>query len=59
MFNLLKEADNSLKDEWLVIVFLTAIFIAHFVPGFQMLCKEVGIFSQTANDLLLDSNFNY
>ena len=27
----LKSSDNSLKDEWLVIVF-SLIFIAHFVP---------------------------
>ena len=30
----LKSSDNSLKDEWLVIVF-SLIFIAHFVPGLQ------------------------
>ena len=30
----LKSSDNSLKDEWLVIVF-SLIFVAHFVPQFQ------------------------
>ena len=30
----LKSSDNSLKDEWLVIVF-SLIFIAHFVPALQ------------------------
>ena len=30
----LKSSDNSLKDEWLVIVF-SLIFLAHFVPSFQ------------------------
>ena len=30
----LKSSDNSLKDEWLVIVF-SLIFIAHFVPQLQ------------------------
>tara|TARA_E500000318_G_C3500267_1_gene188066 strand:- start:423 stop:782 length:360 start_codon:yes stop_codon:yes gene_type:complete len=30
----LKSSDNSLKDEWLVIVF-SLIFIAHFIPHFQ------------------------
>ena len=30
----LKSSDNSLKDEWLVIVF-SLIFLAHFVPHFQ------------------------
>ena len=30
----LKSSDNSLKDEWLVIVF-SLIFIAHFVPSLQ------------------------
>ena len=30
----LKSSDNSLKDEWLVIVF-SLIFLAHFVPQFQ------------------------
>ena len=30
----LKSSDNSLKDEWLVIVF-SLIFLAHFVPGLQ------------------------
>ena len=30
----LKSSDNSLKDEWLVIVF-SLIFIAHFVPVLQ------------------------
>ena len=30
----LKSSDNSLKDEWLVIVF-SLIFIAHFIPALQ------------------------
>ena len=30
----LKSSDNSLKDEWLVIVF-SLIFLAHFVPVLQ------------------------
>jgi uncharacterized ion transporter superfamily protein YfcC len=30
----LKSSDNSLKDEWLVIVF-SLIFVAHFVPVLQ------------------------
>jgi hypothetical protein len=30
----LKSSDNSLKDEWLVIVF-SLIFVAHFVPPLQ------------------------
>ena len=30
----LKSSDNSLKDEWLVIVF-SLIFIAHFIPQLQ------------------------
>jgi len=30
----LKSSDNSLKDEWLVIVF-SLIFVAHFVPALQ------------------------
>ena len=30
----LKSSDNSLKDEWLVIVF-SLIFLAHFVPYLQ------------------------
>ena len=30
----IKSGDNSLKDEWLVIVF-SLIFIAHFVPQLQ------------------------
>ena len=30
----LKSSDNSLKDEWLVIVF-SLIFLAHFVPALQ------------------------
>ena len=30
----LKSSDNSLKDEWLVIVF-SLIFIAHFIPSLQ------------------------
>ena len=30
----LKSSDNSLKDEWLVIVF-SLIFVAHFVPYLQ------------------------
>ena len=30
----LKSSDNSLKDEWLVIVF-SLIFVAHFVPILQ------------------------
>jgi uncharacterized ion transporter superfamily protein YfcC len=30
----LKSSDNSLKDEWLVIVF-SLIFVAHFVPFLQ------------------------
>jgi len=30
----LKSSDNSLKDEWLVIVF-SLIFVAHFVPMLQ------------------------
>jgi|TARA_R100000656_G_scaffold38699_1_gene32504 general stress protein CsbA len=30
----LKSSDNSLKDEWLVIVF-SLIFLAHFVPSLQ------------------------
>jgi hypothetical protein len=30
----LKSSDNSLKDEWLVIVF-SLIFLAHFIPQFQ------------------------
>ena len=30
----LKSSDNSLKDEWLVIVF-SLIFVAHFIPVLQ------------------------
>ena len=30
----LKSSDNSLKDEWLVIVF-SLIFVAHFIPALQ------------------------
>ena len=30
----LKSSDNSLKDEWLVIVF-SLIFLAHFIPALQ------------------------
>ena len=30
----IKSSDNSLKDEWLVIVF-SLIFLAHFIPQFQ------------------------
>ena len=30
----LKSSDNSLKDEWLVIVF-SLIFVAHYIPALQ------------------------
>ena len=30
----IKSSDNSLKDEWLVIVF-SLIFLAHFIPALQ------------------------
>ena len=45
----LKSSDNSLKDEWLVIVF-SLIFIAHFVPQLQDAMQRGWDILSAAND---------
>ena len=45
----LKSSDNSLKDEWLVIVF-SLIFIAHFVPQLQDAMERGWNILSSAND---------
>ena len=45
----LKSSDNSLKDEWLVIVF-SLIFIGHFVPMLQDAMERGWQILGTAND---------
>lgn len=45
----LKSGDNSLKDEWLVIVF-SLIFLAHFVPALQDAMERGWAILGTAND---------
>jgi menaquinone-dependent protoporphyrinogen IX oxidase len=45
----LKSSDNSLKDEWLVIVF-SLIFIGHFVPVLQDAMQRGWEILSTAND---------
>ncbi len=45
----LKSGDNSLKDEWLVIVF-SLIFLAHFVPALQDAMERGWSILGTAND---------
>ena len=45
----LKSSDNSLKDEWLVIVFCL-IFIAHFVPQLQDAMQRGWDILSAAND---------
>jgi hypothetical protein len=45
----LKSSDNSLKDEWLVIVF-SLIFIGHFVPVLQDAMERGWQILGTAND---------
>ena len=45
----LKSSDNSLKDEWLVIVF-SLIFIGHFVPILQDAMERGWQILGTAND---------
>ena len=45
----LKSSDNSLKDEWLVIVF-SLIFIAHFVPQLQDAMQRGWYILSGAND---------
>ena len=45
----LKSSDNSLKDEWLVIVF-SLIFLAHFVPVLQDAMERGWQILSSAND---------
>ena len=45
----LKSSDNSLKDEWLVIVF-SLIFLAHFVPVLQDAMQRGWEILSSAND---------
>ena len=45
----LKSSDNSLKDEWLVIVF-SLIFLAHFAPPLQDAMQRGWEILATAND---------
>ena len=45
----LKSSDNSLKDEWLGIVF-SLIFLAHFVPALQDAMQRGWQILGTAND---------
>ena len=45
----LKSSDNSLKDEWLVIVF-SLIFLAHFVPVLQDAMQRGWEILKLAND---------
>ena len=45
----LKSSDNSLKDEWLVIVF-SLIFIGHFIPVLQDAMQRGWEILGTAND---------
>ena len=45
----LKSSDNSLKDEWLVIVF-SLIFLAHFVPVLQDAMQRGWEILGSAND---------
>ena len=45
----LKSGDNSLKDEWLVIVF-SLIFLAHFIPALQDAMQRGWEILGTAND---------
>ena len=45
----LKSSENSLKDEWLVIVF-SLVFLAHFVPQLQDAMDRGWQILQTADD---------
>ena len=45
----LKSSENSLKDEWLVIVF-SLVFLAHFVPPLQDAMDRGWQILQTADD---------
>ena len=44
-----RQQDNSLKDEWLVIVF-SLIFLAHFIPALQDAMERGWLILGTAND---------
>ena len=45
----IKSSDNSLKDEWLVIVF-SLIFLAHFIPQFQDAMERGWLILEHASD---------
>tara|TARA_R100000234_G_scaffold21422_1_gene12031 strand:+ start:91 stop:459 length:369 start_codon:yes stop_codon:yes gene_type:complete len=45
----IKSGDNSLKDEWLVIVF-SLIFIAHFIPELQDAMERGWMILESASD---------